>query len=460
MPKLRLINPRNPLNALVDSDIARRVTFGRKAVFMPLGLMVAAGVVPRHWDVEIIDESTRGTPVVAPGHNGAGGTADVDLVGITAMTCQAPRAYEIADAYRRLGVPVILGGIHPSALPAEALEHCTAVAVAEAEGTLPGMLADFEAGRLGGIYRADGEVDIATPRRDLLNCRDYLVSNAVQISRGCPHRCKFCTTNALYGGRYVTRPVEEICAEIRSLDARQIIFADDNIVGNLRWARRLFKELENMRVGWSGQATITVARDPELLRLMKRSGCMGLIVGLESPNPEALAEGNKTYCDPADYIPLIRELQKARIGTWGSFMFGFDSDTVESCRATVAFARKARLGMTCYPILTPYPGTPFFDEYSSAGRILTRDWGKYNGASVVFKPKKMSAEQLANCQMAAFREFYSWPSMWERISIVPLQKWAWIMNFAINQGFRYYYRRQKKRMPDFREAHLWPAAVA
>jgi len=450
MRKLRLISPINPLNHLMESDIARRVTFGRKAIFMPLGLAVAAAVVPRAWQVEIVDESTRPVPIAK----------DVDLVGITAMTCQAPRAYEIADAYRALGVPVILGGIHPSGLPDEAILHATAVAVGEAEGTLPRMIADFEAGRLGGIYRPEGQVEIAAPRRDLLKKEDYLVSSAVQVSRGCPHKCRFCTTHAMYAGRYSMRPIEAICDEIRDLGAKRIVFADDNIIGHPKWAREFYKELAKLGVTWCGQATITVARDPELLHLMKQSGCSGLIVGLESPNPESLREGNKTYCDPKDYIPLLSEMRRAKIGTWGSLLLGFDCDTVESLHATVKFARDARLGITCYPILTPYPGTPLFAEYESQGRLLTRDWSKYNGATVVFQPKNMTPRQLANCQTAAFREFYSWRSMWERLSLWPPQKWTWIINIGINQGFRHYYRRTRKHMPDFREAHLWEAEAA
>jgi radical SAM superfamily enzyme YgiQ (UPF0313 family) len=450
MPKLRLINPRNPLNGLVQNDVARRVTFGRKAIFMPLGLMVAAGTVPRSWQVEIIDECAQSVPV----------TKDVDLVGITAMTCQAPRAYEIADAYRRLGVPVILGGIHPSCLPEEALPHATAVAVGEAEGTLPRMLEDFAAGRLSGIYRAEGNVEIAAPRRDLLNPRDYLVNNAVQISRGCPLRCKFCTTAAMYGGRYSVRPIEAILQEVRDLGARRVVFADDNVVGNFRWAKEFLKELRKLGIQWTGQATLNIARDDEMLALLKASGCAGLILGLESPNPESLREGHKTVCPAEDYLPLIRKIQAVGIATWGSFLMGFDADTVESLHAAVRFARQAELDISSYPILTPYPGTPLFDEYEAAGRILTHDWAKYTAGTVVFQPKRMTPRELANCQMAAFREFYSWGSMWKRLTLWPFQKWAWIINISINQGLRYYYRRQKKRMPDFQEAHLWAAEAA
>jgi radical SAM superfamily enzyme YgiQ (UPF0313 family) len=450
MPRLRLINPRNSINAIVESAVARRLTLGRKALFMPLGLAVAAGVVPRSWDVEIRDECTGPVPI----DRGA------DLVGLTAMTCQAPRAYEIADAYRKLGVPVVLGGVHPSALPKEGLEHATAVAVGEAEGTLPRMLEDFQAGRLGGIYRVQGKVHIATPRRDLLNARDYLSGNAVQLSRGCPMHCRFCTTHAMYGGRYAMRPVEEVVAEIRGIGARRVIFADDNVVGNREWSLELFRELEKLKITWGGQATITVARDPKFLKAMKRSGCGGLIFGLESPNPESLRLSDKTYCDPKDYIPLLAEVRKARIGTWGSFIFGFDCDTVESCRATVRFARAARLGFAIFPVLTPYPGTAFYDDYEAEGRIVERDWSKYNAVSVVFEPKRMTREELANSQMAAFREFFSWPSIKERLDLPHRQKIAWLMNFAVGWGFRYYYRRRKRRWPDFRDAAQWKVAAA
>lgn len=264
----------------------------------------------------------------------------------------------------------------------------------------------------------------------------------------------------MYQGRHTVRPIEAICDEIRDLGAKRVIFSDDNVVGHLGWARDFFRQLTKLGVGWCGQVTLTVARDPEIVHLMKQSGCMGVIVGLESPNPDRLAAAQKTAVDARDYLPLLANLRAARIGAWGSFLLGFDGDTVESLHESVRFARRARLDVACFPILTPYPGTPIYDEYEQAGRILTRDWSKYNGATVVFKPCHMTERELANCQVAAFREFYSLRSVWERLTVWPLQKWAWLVNLSINQGFRYYYRRTRKHMPDFHEAHLWEPAAA
>ena len=449
MPRIRLINPRNWFSEITNSRIVRRLTLGRKALFMPLGLCVAAATVPKGWQVEVHDECVE--PLMVK--------ADVDVVGITAMTCQAPRAYEIADAYRRIGVPVILGGIHPSMLPQEALEHADAVAVGEAESTMPQMTADFEAGRMAGIYRASGQWHIAAPRRDLLRTKDYLVASAVQTSRGCPHRCRFCTTHAMYAGRYSWRPVEEVMEEIDRLGMKRVFFSDDNLFGNQKWAMGLFEALAKRKIRWGGQASIDIARDEKTLRLVKRSGCTGLIYGLESDSADNLEASGKTYCDAGDYLERIRRTQQAELAVWGSFIFGFEADTVESCRKRVEFARSARLEMCNFTIMTPYPGTELYNDFESQGRLTSRDWSRYNGGSVVIKPNHMTADELQNVWSESYRNFFSWGGIYQRLGLRSSKKGSWLINSAIHGALSHYYRLQRRKAAAPRPSNLSPVAA-
>ena len=450
MPKLRLINPNSPLTTITLPDVISRMTWGRRALFMPVNLAICAAVAPKGWNVEIIDEAVLGhdhQPV-----------ADVDAVGIGAMTTQANRAYALADAYRRLGVKVILGGIHPSALPEEALLHADTVCVGDAEGTLPHALDALAAGReLQRIYnwRNFPDAPIATPRKDLLNPRDYLVFNPIQTTRGCPHDCSFCTTPAVFGRKFRQRAIPDIVDEIRTAQERGssfFIFADDNFAGNHRWARELCDALEPLRVKWASQCDILISNDDRLLAAMRRSGCQGLILGLESPDPDTLTEARKRYVAADSYLPRIRRIQDHDISLWGSFIFGFDNDDWFKCRQVVRFAHRAGLVMSCYPILTPYPGTAVFDEYRRQGRLLTTDWNKYNGSTVVFQPKRMTPQQLSHAQMAAFCDFYHPRSAFARLKFLPFKKNSWLANLAIYWGLYYYYTRHKHaiHLPTFR----------
>jgi len=183
---------------------------------------------------------------------------------------------------------------------------------------------------------------------------------------------------------------------------------------------------------------------------MRASGCQGLILGLESPDPKTLAEAQKRYVDAQSYVRRIRVIQKHRISLWGSFIFGFDNDNWQSCQAAVRFAQRAQLVMSCYPILTPYPGTKLFEEFDKQGRLLTKDWDKYNGATVVFEPSRMTAEQLQRAQMAAFCDFYRPRSAFSRLKLWPIKKCSWLANLAIHRGLVYYYRHKKKQpLPSF-----------
>jgi radical SAM superfamily enzyme YgiQ (UPF0313 family) len=446
--KLRLINPRSPFSTISMPEIIRHMTFSRRALFMPLNLAICAAVVPEGWDAEIIDENVL-EDLHTPSADG------IDAVGIGAMTTQAKRAYALADAYRALGVPVILGGIHPSAMPEEGLEHATIVCKGDAEGTLPRALRDLAAGAPKRLYdwRDEPDAPIATPRKDLLNPKDYLVFNPIQTTRGCPHGCTFCTTPAIFGRKFRQRDVGDIVQEMRfakeTFNTRVFIFSDDDVAGNHAWAIELFEALRPLKIRWASQCDILIARNDRLLAAMRDSGCVGLILGLESPKPGTLREAGKRYARAEQYLQDIARIQSYGISIWGSFIFGFDGDDWRDCMNAVRFAQRARLCMSCYPILTPYPGTAVFEQYKAEGRLLTTDWDQYNGSTVVFQPRRMTVNDLRHAQMAAFHEFYSPSSAFRRLGLLPFKRNSWLANLAIHRGLTHYYSKRARPLPRF-----------
>jgi len=429
-------------------EIIRKMTFSRRALFMPLNLAICAAVVPNGWDAEIIDENVTGQPH-RPSAEG------VSAVGIGAMTTQARRAYELADAYRALGVPVILGGIHPSALPQEALRHGTIVCRGDAESTLPRALLDLDTGAPKAVYDwQDGPPEpIATPRKDLLNPADYLVFNPIQTTRGCPHGCSFCTTPAIFGRTFRQRDIGQIVEEIRQakqrFNSRVFIFSDDDVAGNHKWAMELFDAMIPLKVKWASQCDILISRNDKLLGLMRKSGCLGVILGLESPRSGTLQQAGKRYVRAEEYLDRIARIQSFGISIWGSFIFGFDTDGWADCMNAVRFAQRAKLCMSCYPILTPYPGTAVYEQYRAEGRLLTEDWDKYNGSTVVYQPARMTIDELRHAQMAAFNEFYAPSSSLRRLGLWPLKRNSWIANLAIYRGLTYYYSKRGRPLPRF-----------
>jgi radical SAM superfamily enzyme YgiQ (UPF0313 family) len=482
-PKIRLINPNAALSTITMPDLIRRMTFSRKAIFAPLGLTVCAGAVPSHWDVEIIDECTLDRPH-AP-------RADCDVVGLTAMTTQANRAYQLADAYRALGVTVIMGGIHPSALPEEALHHADAVCIGDGESTLPHLLADWEEDRQHAqaprtstraaprIERGGNGPDtrmkriydwkqfptapIGSPRKDLIDPRDYLIFNPIQTTRGCPHSCNFCTTPGVFGRKFRLREINDIVEEIREAKERFgtwcFIFADDDFGGNHKWALELCDALTPLKINWASQCDILISRNDRLLEAMRRSGCEGLILGLESRKQDTLSEAGKRFVKSDTYNWRIRKIQSYGISLWGAFIFGFDHDNWKDLMNATRFAQRMNLAMSCYPILTPYPGTGFYDEFKKQGRIVDTNWDRYNGASVVYQPLRFTPRQLRHAQMAAFAEFYSPRSALRRLKLFPVKSRAWLANLAIYKGIRWYYARRGRPVPRFSD-FLHPDASA
>jgi len=343
--------------------------------------------------------------------------ADVDLVGVSFMTFNAPRAYEIGDAFRRRGKPVIFGGYHPSFLPREAIAHADAVCIGEAEPNVPQMIEDLRAGRLRSFYDA-GPADLRRlPRvnRSLVRGSAYITPNVIQATRGCPYRCSFCSVAAFACYRFRTRPIEDVVAELASL-GRFVLFMDDNLTADREYAKELFARMVPLRKQWFSQCGIGLADDAELLRLASASGCRGLFVGLESLSQQNLDAWGKHPNRARGYAAAIRGLHQAGIGIYAGLVFGMDADTRHVFQQTLTFLREARVDALQATILTPFPGTPLFAELERQGRIVDRDWSHYDFGHVVFEPKHMDADTLRSGLAWLQSHFYSWPSVLGRIA--------------------------------------------
>jgi radical SAM superfamily enzyme YgiQ (UPF0313 family) len=344
----------------------------------------------------------------------------VDLVGITSSTKTALRAYEIARAYREQGVPVVLGGIHPTAVPDEALQHADAVVLGESEESWPRLIRDFQRGNLERIYQQEGFTppeEIPPARRDIYHSKDYFPIDSLQATRGCPYLCEFCSVRRFFGGTYRYRPLEHVIAEIRSLRHKVIMFADDNIVGHPRYSRDLLEALVPLRKWWIGQASLAGLEDEEKIKLMAKSGCVGVLIGFESISEENIKSARKYQNRPADYLKIIRNLHRHGIAVWASFMFGLDHDDKGIFERTVRFAIEAKFFSVVFAILTPYPGTNLYERLKKEGRLTDEQWWLLEDQAARaphFHPLGMTREELRQGWERAWQEYYSYPAMLKR----------------------------------------------
>jgi radical SAM superfamily enzyme YgiQ (UPF0313 family) len=334
------------------------------------------------------------------------------------MVMHASRAYQIALKFRQRGIPVVMGGPHASSLPLEVKEHVDAVVVGEAEDVWKGLIEDFRKGCLKPFYKADTYCSMKgfpPPRLDLLRKDAYMTVNCVQTTRGCPHRCDFCHVTHFFGKTYRCRPVEEVIDEVRVLEGEFVVFVDDNIAGNRAYAKELFARLKPLKKKWASQASVTLTRDPELLRLAAESGCVSLFLGIESLSSENLEEVNKGFNQVQQFEEAIRALHDHDIMIVAGFIFGLDHDDEGVFERTLRFCERNRIELPSFFILTPLPGTPLFQRMDAEGRLLHKDWVKYNGATVVFKPKLMTEETLQRGFNWVCQEAYSWGSILKRV---------------------------------------------
>ena len=369
--------------------------------------LYVAAAMPPFVETRIIDEDIE--PVDYD--------VDADLIGLSFMTFNAPRAYDIADRFRQeKGKPVIVGGYHPTFMPDEAIKHADAVCVGEAENNVPQMVADFVNGKLQPFYE-NGLADLkglSIPDRGLIKRSAYITPNAIQATRGCPYHCKFCSVTAFSKHQFRARPVEEVIAELQTLN-RYVIFMDDNIIGDTDYAKTLFAAMRPLKKEWFSQCSLRIAYDDELLRLAKESGCRGMFIGLESLSQDNLNAWHKGFNRAKDYTRAIQKIHAVGIGVFAGLVFGMDWDTPEVFRRTLEFLNEAKVDALQATNLTPFPGTPLFDEMEKAGRILHKDWSKYNFAHVVFSPKEMSPETLKRGTDWVLLQFYSRQAVWRRI---------------------------------------------
>jgi radical SAM superfamily enzyme YgiQ (UPF0313 family) len=383
--------------------------FGR--VYMSsLTLPVVAAATPADVHVSIVDENVSRIPFDGP----------FDLVGITALTPNAPRAYAIADAFRARGVPVVLGGVHATLVPEEAAQHADIVVLGEAEGIWPQVLHDVARGSWERFYRGPKPdlKGLAIPRRELLQESRYYPVPKMEVSRGCPFNCSFCSTTAFFGRQMRYRPIEEVVAEVRSLGRlpSALFFTDNNIVGNREYARELFQALIPLRIRWIGQASLTAVHDMELLELAARSGCRALLIGFESLTPEGLAETNKKVNQILDYQEAVERLHRRGIAVIGCFVVGLDSDDGSVFDRTGAFIEEAHIDVPQVTVLTPYPGTALREKLLAEGRIWDFDWSHYDVTRVTFTPARMTARELQDGYDRLIRRLYSYPAILRRIA--------------------------------------------
>ena len=404
----------------MDSELKRRMS-------LPMPLLMLAALTPSRHEVIIADENVGRLPKFE----------GIDLAGITVNVDASPRAYEIADQLRSRGIPVVMGGIHASACPAEAAEHATSVCVGEAETVWEQILIDAEQKQLQVQYRANESVDLASMPildRNRIPIDAYLYTNIMIASRGCCFCCEFCYNSCDYVNKtYRTRPVDQVIAEIDRIGSRQIMFIDDNLIGDIQWTKALLNGIKSRELVWHGAVSVNIGRHPELLDLMAETGCRSLFIGFESLNSRALSGAGKHHNRVPQYEETIRQIHDRGIMINASMVFGFDDDTTDVFPTTLSWLVENRIETLTSHILTPYPGTKLHQRLLSEKRIVDTDPKHYNTSYAVFTPKRMSREELKQGYLWIYDEFYSWANIRRRLPDDPRRRAAFLL---FNLGYR------------------------
>ncbi|HKT35743.1 MAG TPA: radical SAM protein [Nitrospira sp.] len=443
--------PRNNRYRLTASE--------RRAVWFPkLSLPTIAAYTPESWDVDLVDEAVEDINFDDP----------CDMVGLSIMTCYAPRAYEIAKEFKRRGKTVVMGGVHPTYCPDEALQHADAIVCGEAEDLWPRLVADYEAGAMQRVYKMTAFPSLERykpPRVELLSPDSYMTRQCSFTTRGCHFDCEFCSVSPFNGKTTRRRPVDEVVSELKNVqrwvrselverirdeplwraflstlkirvgleDGSIVAFVDDLHNSNRAYCRELWTALKPLKIKWGCQSTLFLGDDEEMVKLAAESGCVSVFVGMESLDEDCLDETNKPFNRVKKFSQEIEMFHKYGIMVNPGIVFGFDNDDEAVFERAVDFLTKNRVELAYFNVLTPLPGTALFDRYNNAGRIFDRDWSKYDGKHVVFQPSRMTPDQLQEGFHWANHQFYSLPNIWYRLAGT---KQRLVARWEMNREFR------------------------
>jgi len=366
--------------------------------------------------------------------------AAVDLVGISVITGNAPRAYALADHFRGRGIPVVLGGVHVTLMPEEAASHADAIVLGMAETTWPRVVRDARAGSLAPVYQApppaDAILHVPLPRRDLQTGR-YAMPATAQATRGCNHRCEFCVVPSIWP-KFHTRPVADVVRDIRAMPGKRFAFNDVSLLENREYALELFTALIPLRKQWGGLCTVDVGHDPEMLDLLARSGCRYMLIGFESLSAKGLASIRKGFNDVDLYREAVGALHAHRVSVQACFVLGLDTDTRSVFRDTVDWVNESRIDIPRYSLYTAFPGTPLFRKLDAQGRILSRNWDDYDTMHVTVKPLHMSPGELHEGFRWTYRETFRIGSILRRSRGCSVNT---LVNLVGNAAYRIFVRR-------------------
>jgi radical SAM superfamily enzyme YgiQ (UPF0313 family) len=436
LPEDQTVQPPTPKFALLINPFYPkdpRASFGKHVLTPTLALTSIAGATPSDWQVRYWDENLlQGSPPTDP---------FPQVVGITVHLTFAKRAYRLAQWFRQRGAKVILGGLHLLSCPDEAAPRADALAIGDGVRLWPVILGDLEQGRLQPVYCADFSKpyrDDPAPRRDLLPRDSFLTTTSLIATRGCHNRCGFCylSTRDLHMP-YLVRDVEQIVREFQADNQPYAVFTDNNLGSKPQYLWQLCRALRPLEKIWSAAVTLDVTDDPSLVRDMALAGCTGVFIGFESLSDGNLVAARKRTPRTADYARRVAILHDNGIQVNGSFVLGFDNDAPDVFEKTVGWIEENRLECATFHILTPYPGTPFFRQIETEGRLLHRDWDLYDTAHVVFQPKQMTTEVLMDGYSWCYRTLFSGSSIWRRRP----RDWAAVPSYL---AMSYLYKRSNR----------------